>query len=148
MAGHINVGLNCHTYFNTGNYGTPVWTEITVIGDASLALEFDKAEAKSRASKYIMTLPTLAKGPLSFKMLHDTTQTYFDTLKGNWINNTVCDMAFADGLIAGAGTEYWRADYYIYKWNDDQPLEEFETVDVEMDLAYSVNPQAFITVGS
>jgi hypothetical protein len=148
MSGHINVGLNCDLYYNSGTYSTPVWNVIPIVQDVELPLETDVATMKKRGSTFEMHVPTFSKAPLNFKIYHDTSDITFTFLQSAWVGRTVLDMAQADGPIANAGTQYWRADYYCTGFKDAQPLEDFEAVDVECKLAVSTNPQGFTTVGS
>jgi hypothetical protein len=148
MAAGLRCGLDDKLYINSGNHGAPTWIECQLVQDLNLDLEKDKAEIKARLSRWVMTLPTHKKAPVSFKILGDTSDTNYATLRDAFINDTLCDVAIADGAIATSGTEYFRADFYLYGFKKAQPLGEANTADVTMDLAYSLNTPAFTTVGS
>ncbi len=150
MAGKLDVGLNQKLYLNTGTFGSPTWTLITIAQDVDLGLETDKSEVKSRASQFKLTLPAFGMGPLTFGLLGDTSVTIFNTLRGNYMNRTVTHLAVSDQLIAASGAVYFSGEFYIYKFPLSQKLEEAEDVNVEADLAYSANnvstPPAFTSV--
>lgn len=140
------VGLDLKTYRNTGVYGTPVWNEITIARDETVGGDKTKAEATARLSRYRQTIPGLKSRPITLNILADPAVDDFDSLRDAWVNDTLLDMAFADGAIATPGTKYWRGDYYVYGFSDGRPLDDTRTVDVEMDLGYSANVPAYTLV--
>lgn len=142
------VGLDCKTYRNTGTYGVPVWNEITIIVDATLALARGKAAGPSRTSRFRQHLPTLVDAPITFNIVADPAIDDYDVLKDSLVaaTPTAIDIAFANGAIATSGTRYWRADMYVFGWSQGQPLEDVETIDVQLDMAMSSNTPAYTTV--
>lgn len=144
MAG-VTVGLNCILYRNAGTHGSPTWTAMTSVKDVNLNLDITKAEAVARLSSFKSYAGGLISGPLEFSMLADTALSEYDVLKAGVLAKTVFDFAMANGPIATAGTEYWRADYLLFGWKRNEPLEESATIDVQADLAYSSNVPAFVT---
>lgn len=142
------VGLACKTYRNTGTYGTPVWNEITLARDVTMNLEKNVAEAVARASTWRKKLALIKDFNFDMNMLADTSIDDHDALRDAFLNDTIVDVALADGAIATTGTQYLRADVLITSFTKGQPLEDVSTVDVHADLAYSSNDPAFTTVGS
>jgi len=142
------VGLDCKCYLNTGSYGSPVWLEITIIQDLSLALDKGKAEATPRGNTWKMTQPTIKSGPLEFRILGDVTNALYDLLRDAWLNDLIADMAVSSGPLAGPFIEYFRADYYVYEFKRQEPLLEACTVGIAMDLAWSSHVPGFVSVGS
>jgi hypothetical protein len=146
----LNVGLNQKLYKNSGTFGSPVWVLVTIAEDVALGLSTSKAEIKARVAKWVMTLPTFSVGPLTFNMIGDTSIAMYDTLKTAYMNQTLCDFAVADQAIANSGCEYFRAEMYLYKFEQSQKLEAAMDVACEADIAYSTNniatPPAFTAV--
>jgi len=142
------VGLTCKGYRNTGSYGSPTWNEITPVRDLNLNLDKGAAEVKARLSTWTQNLPTLKTADLEFGIIADTAIDDYNALRDAYLNDTVVDVAVADGAIATTGTQYFRADYYATGFKRGEPLEEVATVDITMKLAYSSNAPAFTTVGS
>jgi len=144
----VSVGLNCKFYRNTGTYNSPTWTEITIIQDATLKLAVDKAQAFARLSKWKQYLYALSEAPIDLKLLGDTSNAAYDAIWGAMINQTTLDLAMAEVAIATTGCEYWRGIYNVYQFQRSEQLEEGDTVDVAIDLAYQTNQPGFTTVGS
>ncbi len=140
------VGLNCKFYYNTASHGSPTWVEATCVKDVNLALDITEVEAAARLSVFKQFLPGLCAGPIEFNLLAITLLPEYDIFKTALLAHTVMDFAMADDAIASTGTEYWRADYYLFGWKRGEPLEECATVDVKANLAYSANVPAWVTV--
>ena len=148
-ANTLNVGLNCHLYLNTATYSSPTWVEITTVKDANLDIEATKADASARRSKFKQFLKALISGPISFKMVADSAESAYDTLRDASVStSTTLDVAIASDLIASTGTEYFRGDFFVFGFKRAEPLEDVATVDVALDLAYSSHVPGFTTVGS
>lgn len=137
MATGLRVGVAQFLYRNTGTAGTPVWNPITIAKDVKLGLEYSKAEIKSRASRFNLTLPAINAGPLEFNIIGDTSVDDFIALRDAQINRTALDLAIADDAIATTGTMYFRGDYHVYGFPVDQKLEDGEEVAITCDLAYT-----------
>jgi len=142
----VRVGLDCQLYFNTGTWGTPVWNPVGLTIDASLSLGKSMAEVKSRASRWQQSVPTLKSGPITFNMIREVSDLDHDLIRDYYINDTLKSWAFADGAIATTGTQYFKAEYYVEKFDIGQPLEGHETVDVGLSMGYSANAPTFTTV--
>ena len=137
MAAGLHVGLQNYLYYNAGTYGSPSWVALTIVTDASLNLDRDKAEVKARFSVFKESVPTLIGAQIEFEMLADTSIAGYDALRNAFINGSIVDLAFADQALATSGCEYFRAEYYLYGFAIDQKLENINTVKIKGDLAYS-----------
>lgn len=142
----VNAGVSCKLYYNSGTHGSPTWVAVDDAKDVMVNLGMGKAEVKRRGNGWVQTLPTLKTAPITFGMVREVANTPHNTLRDAYLNKTVMDFAVADGAIATTGTQYFRADYYLYAFPINQPLEEAEDINVEADLAVSSNAPAFTTV--
>lgn len=50
MANNVELGRQSTLYINTGTYGSPTWTEITLIRDVTMTDSRDKIDATTRAT--------------------------------------------------------------------------------------------------
>lgn len=149
MSAGVKVGLGCKLYYNAGTFGSPTWTLINITQDLDLNLEKGKAESKRRGNTWTKTLPVTKTGPVEFKILADTSDPTYQVLRDAFLNDTVLDVAIAEGPIATSGTEYERGDYYCYSFKRHEPLEQAASVDVALDLAEGTGRDpSFTTVGS
>ncbi len=140
------VGIDCRAYRNTGTYGTPTWNEITIARDVTLGLDKDEAEASIRGVRWKMRLPTLKDAQITLEILHDPSVDDYNVLRDAYLNDTVLDIALADGVIATTGTQYFRSDQYVFGFTRKEPLTDALTVEIPLKLAYSVNAPVFVTV--
>jgi hypothetical protein len=120
------VGLSCKLFRNTGTYGVPVWTEITITRDVTLALEAGEAEANSRANTFREYLQALKDAGIEFDALYDSADTGFIALKDAYFNNTTLDVVALDGAAA-TGAEGLRIICIVTNMSRNEPLEETVT---------------------
>lgn len=133
----VHAGLDCRTYRNTGTWASPTWNEITLAKDVSLDISKSKASAKSRLSAYSFNWHGMVDAPITLNIIADPAVDDYDVLKDAAVSRTtVLDVALANGAIATTGTRYFRAEYGVFGWKQGQPLEDLETIDVELDLLY------------
>ncbi len=145
----VPVGLDLILYYNSSNsYNTPTWTALSTVKDLNLPFEKDKAQAFARLSAAKQHVRGLKAFPLEFNILRDLVLSDWATLQASYTADTVLDMAIANGPIATNGTIYFRADYMVFGFKINEPLSEASTADVAMDIYYSVNTKAFVSVGS
>lgn len=142
----VRAGLDCVLYRNTGTWASPTWNEISITKDATLGLEKGKHSAAARLSRWQQNWFGLKSGPISFNILADPAVDDYDALQDGFLNDTVIGFAFANGAIATSGTRYFKAEYGVFGFSQGQPLEDVETVDVEIDLVYSANAPTKTTV--
>jgi len=145
MAKGLRAGINCVLAYNTGTYLIPVWTVVAAVKDAKLNLTKSVGDASSRISSWKMVLPILKEISIEYEILADTSLAAYDALKLDYVNDTVVDLAVADGAIATTGTEYFRLDTVVTEFTIGQPLEGADTVTVKHQPVYSTNVPAFTT---
>lgn len=145
MATGLRTGLDDKFYINSGNYAVPTWVEVQLVADLNVDLTKELAEIKYRGSRWKKTLPSHKALALSFKMLGDTSDTNYATVRDAFINDTMLDVAVADAAIATSGTEYLRFPVYLDKFTRDQPLNGANVSDVGGQLAYDSHDPGFTT---
>lgn len=142
----VYVGLDAKLYRNTGTYASPVWNEIELAREVNVDFEKTKVEATARNSRWRRHASGLKQAPLTFQVIDDPADPDYTTLRNAWLNDTIVDLAVANGPITTTGTEYFRADFHIFGLRRGQPLEEMGTLEYSADLAYSNNNPVFVTV--
>lgn len=141
------LGLNCKTYQNTGTYGSPTWTLRGNVRDVNINLETATADVTTRGGNgFRQVAPTLSEGSIEFEMIYDTTDALYTALNSAYLNRTLIDMAFADGVIATVGTRYFRAEFAVTNFTLNQALEEAVKVSVTLQSGFSANAPTFVTV--
>lgn len=140
------VGGDNKLYRNTGTYGTPTWDLVDIVRDLTLNMTKGRASCASRQSRFHGKKGALKEITLDFDLLTDAAVADYDIIRDAWMNDTVIDVAVANGLIATTGTKYFRMDVEIFDFNEGQPLQEATTTAVQAELAYSSNTPAWATV--
>lgn len=136
MASAAVAGLDCKIYRNTGTYASPTWNEITIAKDVSVPITKDKADASHRGSKWKMYLPAHKDATIDFDLIADTEIDDYDALRDAFTDDTVIDLAVADGAIATTKTQYFRAQCYIFAFSGDQAMSDAASTTVSAAPAY------------
>lgn len=137
------LGLEMKAYRNTATYATPTWVEMDNVKDLTRNLDKATADMSRRASGgWRASRATLKDGNVSFQMVYDTADADFAALHDAWLNNTKINFAFADGPIATAGTQYWRAWMDVKTFSITENLEEGVMVNVELVVAVAASGEA------
>jgi hypothetical protein len=125
------LGKDCKAYRNTGNYGTPVWAEMTQVRDVKVSLTAKEWEGGTRGSGgWEQTAKTRKAGSVDFNMVYKPNDAGYEAIRDSFINNTLVDLAFASGVINTTGTEYFRAEMDVFKFERGEALDEGVMIDV------------------
>lgn len=146
MADYI-LGKDCIAYRNTGNYSSPTWAAITAVKDVTLNSEVAKWDGSRRATRYRQYAPTLGDIGVDFNLVYKQADSGpCEAIRDAHFNGTSIDMAFATAAIASAGTEYLRAEWGVFKFTRNEPLEEGVIVDVSLAPFISSNAPSYTEV--
>lgn len=143
FSGGPKVGQQMKLYRNSGTTDTPVWQEISEIGDTTLdGMELGTAELKRRASMWIKVLAALFSAfNLNTRLVHGLGGTMFTALRQDYFARTPREYACCNGPIADDGTEGFRFAGLLTQFPWDQPLEDVSGHDVVMTHAYYVDEE-------
>ncbi len=144
MATGLRFGAGAVLYYNSASYGTPTWVPITNVGDLELDIDFEEAEAATRASG-MATEPTLQHFEIGFEMLEDMSDTVFVALKGFFLAKTSEDYFVCSGAYNASGENYARSDCKIVSFKKTEPLKGVNKYAVKIKRAY--NTTHAITAG-
>jgi hypothetical protein len=142
----IKLGLDAKAYRNSGTYAAPAWSEMTDAQEVTLNLEGAEAEVPRRGSVWRKRLLGLLDGSVEFQVLYDGADGDFQAIRDAFLGREVIDLAFADGDIATAGTQYLRSEWYVTSFTRNEPLEEALTYSVTVRPAESENDPEWVTV--
>ena len=116
----LKTGITCKAFVRSaGNYGTPTWSECTVINDLTQNLTATEAEANSRASFINQTVITAADLNWTGTMKSDGSATWTILYEG-LLESTTLDFLILDGGSTTNGTTGFRADCVITDVTTDQ----------------------------
>ena len=139
------IGYDCKLYRNTGTWGSPVWSEIDIVKDATAEAERATVEVKSRASSFVKH----GSGPISVKitgqLLHDGGDAGYEAIRDAFLDKTSIDIVALDGSSATSGNQGFRAEWLVSKFARSEPLEGEVVIDFELvpDLASANEPTLY-----
>jgi len=126
-------GHDLYLYYNSATHASPTWNAISQVEDVSVdQFEWDTAELRRRASRFLLEIATVMRVGASFKLWHKLSATTFDALRAKYFARTTTEFYIANGPAATNGTEGLRMGCLIkaFPWN--QPLSEVSSHDVRI----------------
>lgn len=117
----IKLGRNCSINRNTGTYGSPVWSAVNYVKDATLTETKTEADASVRNSGYALTVGTMLEASVDFEIVEDTSDAAWTALNSSYRNSTGIDMAILNGP-ATSGNKGVRAYFEVVKFDRSEGL--------------------------
>lgn len=118
----INLGRNCSVNRNTGSYGSPVWTAISNVRDATLNQDATEADASSRDSGVTETEPTMQNASFEFEIKEDTADAGWIALNTSYWSSSSIDVAVLNKAANTSGANGIRAHMKVLQWNRNEQL--------------------------
>lgn len=138
------LGKDFKAYYNTGTFGTPVWTELTNISGLKTNMDIQQVSARTRASgAYMQSAATGLDFSISWKMLWNLADTGFMALHAAAIALTEKDMIFLDGSATSGSHQGPRISANFGKFSRDEDENNISFVDVECKGGYAFAPSWF-----
>lgn len=130
-------GREAKTYYNTGTFGSPTWTEIPRIIDMDWTMPVTWAAVPSRESMWNFEVKALQglTATFGYRRRQGVSDTVFTALRGYAIATTKQELAIADGAIATTGTQYLRATFQ-FGLSRTEPLADACADNFEAHLTY------------
>lgn len=108
-------------YRNTGTYGSPTWTSVSLVKDAIPNTPWDMAEASIRASRVKLYAATQQDFDLTMNVLDNDLDTGVQAFKAAANAATPLDLLVMDGPITDEGARGVRA-HFLLSQNMDQSI--------------------------
>ena len=143
------LGLDAALYYNTNNYASPSWSELTRVRDVTLTLEKGEADVSTRAGGgWREVIGTLKDASVTFTMLQapSGTDTVFTAIRDAFLNNTAVEFLILDGDIATSGSQGLRVTMMVLSFTRNENLEEAIGYDVSIRPTPADNAPAWYTV--
>lgn len=116
----LKTGITCKAFVrSSGNYGTPTWTELSIINDLTQNLTANEGEANARASVIDLSVITSIGLNWTGTMKKDASATWtliYEAL----LEGAPLDMLFLDGGSTTNNTTGFRADVQVFDTSEDQ----------------------------
>lgn len=141
------IGLNAKLYWRSaGSYGSPTWTEASLVSDLSVNVTWDEADASARESRIkqmVKTLLTLEfTGRLKKKPLDATYEAFMNAV----LSDGVLDVLVMDGDKAVEGNRGWRCDAQVFSATEDQAMSNALFEDIVLKPSVETNPALAVKV--
>lgn len=119
------LGIDCVAYLNTGTTESPTWAAQGSVTGVDVSNTLATADITRRGGNgYRQKVGTLAEGDVTFDLIYDTTDTFFDTIDEAYRERTTIDMAFLSDLISVDGARGFRAAFAVTDFSESQQLED------------------------
>lgn len=108
-------------YRNTGTYGSPTWTSVSLVRDAIVNTPWDMAGADARATRVKLYAATQQDFDVTLNVLDNDADTGVQALKAAANTATPLDLLIMDGPITDEGARGVRA-HFLLSQNQDQSI--------------------------
>jgi len=134
------MGVDCILARNSGSYGSPTWSTVSIARDVSLNMERKAGDTSKRGGGgHASELVGNSDTGVEFEVIYDPTDTQFIALQAAYMAKTVVEFAIANGTIATTGTNYLRAHFQLHKFSRTEPLDDASKVSCMIKVAPNAN---------
>jgi len=143
----VKQAIKAVVYRNTGTYGSPTWTAITAVKDASSATPWDLTDASTRATRVKLYAPTQIDFAATLTVRCDDADTGYNALADASISGTAQDLLILDGPIATEGVRGVRAHFHVSATGQDQAIGNVLYTNFDLKPGFSTDgtPKAIVT---
>lgn len=116
------LGILAKLYRNTGSYGSPVWSECTLISDAQVSPAWDEGSADARESRIKQVRKTMMGLEVTGKMKKKIDDTNYEAFMNALLSDAVLDILVLDASKDTVGARGWRFDAQVFSGTEDQAM--------------------------
>lgn len=136
-ASAIKVGIGAGCYRNTGTYGSPTWTEGTLVRDATPNAPWNMGDASSRATRAVLEAKTQIPLKIQIVVRADDADAFYLALWAAAMSpTTLLDMMILDGDIATEGVMGFRAHWNVNFSTQSQGAGDVEYTTFDLSPGY------------
>ena len=107
-------GIGAKMYRNTGTYASPTWAEVDAVLNCTLTLNWNFAEAGSRATRAMIQQKTRFDHTVTCDMRADDADTDYAAFRTAALSPTSSlDLLVLDGALTTEGVRGFRAHYQV-----------------------------------
>lgn len=142
------LGVKAKLYRNTASYGSPTWTEITLVGDSSVNASWDEGDGSARVSRVKQVAKTMMGLELTAKVRVDLTDAGYLALMTALHSDTPIDLLVLNGPSTTNGVQGYRADFHVMSASEDQAMGNVIFKDFALKPSVSSNLAKKVTVAA
>lgn len=141
------LGIDAKCYHNTGTFATPVWTEITFLGDFKIDYKWSRATFENRGQRLNRGKKTLSELSVTAKVKSHLTNAPYLALWAAAISPTaVIDLLILNAASTVNGARGFRGDFDVTNFGDDQGPGTMLANDLTFEVADSDNQFSSVVV--
>jgi predicted secreted protein len=141
------LGLDAKLYRNTGSYGSPIWNEIENPKDVTLNLTKTEADVSRRGSGgWKAMVGAMKEAAIDFELVFREGDEDFEALRDSFLENTSVGLAVMDGDIETTGSQGLRADFEVFSFTRNEPLDGAITYTFSIKPTDSDNPPDWLKI--
>lgn len=134
------IGILSKLYYNTGTYGSPIWTEVSIVGDVAVNPTWDEADISTRASRVKSMKKTMLGIEITARLKKVPSSTVYAAFVNALMSDGLLDILVLDGPNNTDGVRGYRMDVQVFGGNDDQSLNAGGFLDIVMKPNQDTNP--------
>lgn len=140
------LGFECKAYRNTGNYASPVFSELKHTRNFNLGETFSEADSSRRGfGKEKVSRPARITREVTFQMLPKKSDPNYIALKSAKENRTFVEFFFMGGDITVAGETGTRGTFCVTNFSRNESDEDQVWIDVTLKVAPSEHmPEEYV----
>lgn len=142
------IGILSKLYYNTGTYGSPTWTEVTLIGDLAVNPVWEEADISTRGSRVRSMKKTIMALEITGTLLKDPGNAVYTAFVNALMSDTLLDILVLDGANNANDTRGYRLDVQVFQGNDDQALTGGGFLDLVLKPNQDTNPVKAVLVAA
>jgi len=120
-SGGAKAGINAKVFRNTGTYGSPTWTEITLAGDVQVAPPWQMSSFQTRETKFVLNAKTLIDLSVTLQVrVDDANAGYQALLAASRSSSSLLDILIVNGALTKEGSSGFRAHFNVNQTGEDQ----------------------------
>lgn len=121
MARTIKRGYTSDMLFRaSGNFGTPTWADVDLLGDATVNLIYDEEDTPERGKAAKTSEPTLLGIEVTGMIRNDDNGVAFAAFDAAFFGKTLVDVVCLDGGSTTNGSTGVRLEGKLSEWSEDQ----------------------------
>ena len=141
------IGILSKLYYRSGGtYGSPTFTEVTIVGDVSVSPQWDEANISSRASRVKSMKKSMLGLEFSVMLKKVPGNTVYGAFVDALMSDNVLDVLVLDGARDANDARGWRCDVQVFQGNDDQSLSGGGFLDLVLKPNDETNPAKAVLV--
>ena len=142
------IGLNAKLYWRSaGTYGSPTWTEVTLLSDVTVSPTWEEADASARESRIKQVVKTMLALEVTGRMKKKIGDAAYLAFMNAMLSDGTLDLLVLDGDKAVEGNDGWRCDWQVFNANEDQSMSNALYIDVTLKPSITTNPALAVRVG-